>query len=58
MLEGGEKYGRAGEVETYARCGRRATSLGETNGQGRDEEAGDGELHICRAWFCNTVALY
>lgn len=42
------KYGRTGEVETYARCGRGAASLGEANGQGRDEEAGDRELHICR----------
>lgn len=41
------KIGRAWGIQTYATCASRlASSLGEADGQGRDEEAGDRELHV------------
>lgn len=42
---------------TYAVCASRlASSLGKANGQGRHEDAGDRELHVCEGVY--AVVLY
>lgn len=45
------------KVQTYATCGPRlASGLGKANGQSRQEEAGDRELHVCKQ-FCVVVMI-